>query len=194
MSRVRIYNEWDPLEEIIVGRIDGAQIPQADKGLLAIEYPHLTSLEQAPSGPFPRQVLEETAEDLERLAEAFERLGIHVRRPEIHDHAQCFRSLDWETDGLANCCPRDLLLPIGETIIETPMVLRSRQYESLSYRSLLMEYFHSGTHWIAAPRPRLLDSVYKSPGSDARFAIDESEPIFDAANVLRIGRDILYQT
>lgn len=193
MSKVRVHNEWDPLEEVIVGRVEGARVPMADEGVLAIEYPQLSSLAEVPSGPFSARVVEETAEDLERLVEAFEKLGICVRRPERHDHGRRFSSPDWESDGLANMCPRDLLLPIGETIIETPMALRARQYEVLSYRALLMEYFESGANWIAAPRPRLLGSVYKKPGSDARFAIDESEPIFDAANVLRIGRDILYQ-
>lgn len=168
MSIVHVHDEWTPLEEVIVGRIEG------------------------PSDPLPPRVMEETVEDLALLAAALEKLGVRVRRPERHDHARRFKSPDWETDGLANPCPRDVLLPVGETIIETPMVLRARQYETLSYRSLLMEYFESGARWIAAPRPRLLDSVYRSV-DDGRLMLDESEPIFDAANVLRVGRDILYQ-
>jgi N-dimethylarginine dimethylaminohydrolase len=192
MSIVRAYNEWDPLEEVIVGRIEGARVPVADAGVWAVEYPDAPSLEHIPSGPFPERVIEETAEDLELLVEALEGLGVRVRRPEPHDHARRFRSPDWETDGLANLCPRDVLLPIGETIIEAPMVLRARQYETLPYRSLLTEYFQSGAGWISAPRPRLLDTVYRRPGAGLA-AIDESEPLFDAANVLRIGRDILYQ-
>jgi len=192
-SLVRVHNEWDPLEEMIVGRIEGAQVPAPDRGLWAIEYPELPSIEQIPIGPFPRRVVDETIEDLDLLAEALEKLGVRVRRPDVCDHATPFRTPDWESSGLSNYCPRDLLLAVGETIIEAPMTLRARQYESVSYRSLLMEYFESGARWLCAPRPRLLDSVYRLPGSGARFAIDESEPLFDAANVLRVGRNILYQ-
>lgn len=192
MSIVHVHDEWAPLEEVIVGRIDGARIPTPDAGLMATEYPELTSPDEVPSGPFPPQVMEETAEDLALLAEALEKLGVRVRRPERHDHARRFRSLDWETEGFANLCPRDVLLPVGETIIETPLCLRARQYETLSYRPLLMEYFQSGAGWFAAPRPRLLDSAYRHLGGE-HYLLDESEPIFDAANVLRVGRDILYQ-
>jgi len=192
MSTVCAHNEWDPLEEVIVGRIEGARIPTPDKGLLAVEYPDLTSPADVPTGPHSPQVVEETAEDLEMLVEAFTKQGIRVRRPDLHNHHQRYRSLDWETDGLANLCPRDSLLAIGDIMIETPMVLRARQYETLSYRRILMDYLESGTKWFAAPRPRLLDSVYLPLGGGS-FGLDESEPIFDAANVIRIGRDVLYQ-
>ncbi len=192
MSLVRVHNEWDPLEEVIVGRVEGARLPAPDRGLMAIEFPELRSMDEAPRGPFPRRVVEETAEDLARLVETLEGLGVRVRRPAVHDHERRFRGFDWESEGMSNYCPRDLLLPVGETIIETPMVLRARQHESLSYRHLLLEYLESGASWICAPRPRLLDSVYKDVGG-AGLAVDESEPLFDAANILRVGRDLLYQ-
>lgn len=71
------------------------------------------------------------------------------------------------------------------------MVLRARQHEKLAYRTLLLEYFDHGASWRSAPKPRLLDRVYRMPqGFD--IAIDESEPLFDAANVARCGRDLFY--
>lgn len=191
MSLVCTHNDWDPLEEIIVGRIEGARVPRPDISVMAIDYPDLEPAE-VPSGPLPPRVVEETTEDLALLAEALEKQGVRVRRPDPHDHARRFRSLDWECEGASNVCPRDVLLAVGDAIIEAPMVLRSRQYETVSYRALLAEYFESGARWLAAPRPRLLDSSYISLGG-GNYALDESEPIFDAANVLRIGRDILYQ-
>ena len=190
-SLVRTHNDWDPLEEIIVGRIEGARVPKPDVSVTAIDYPDLDPAE-VPSGPLPLRVVEETAEDLALLTEALEKQGVRVRRPDVHDHARRFRSLDWESEGASNVCPRDVLLAVGDAIIETPMALRSRQYETLSYRAVLSEYSESGARWIAAPRPRLLDRSYISLGG-GNYALDESEPIFDAANVLRVGRDILYQ-
>jgi hypothetical protein len=42
--------------------------------------------------------------------------GVTVRRPQVTDHSTVFSSPDWQSDGEYNYCPRDLLLPIGETI------------------------------------------------------------------------------
>jgi N-dimethylarginine dimethylaminohydrolase len=191
LSLVNSFNEWDPLEEIIVGRVDGARIPRADPGLYALEFDELEDMSKIPSGPFSHRVLEETAEDLDILAAALEKLGVTVRRPDRIDHARVFRSPDWESDGFFNYCPRDSLLVVGDTIIEAPMVLRARQYENLAYRALLKEYLVEGARWISAPRPRLLDGQYRKRDG-FRIAIDDSEPLFDAANILRCGRDLLY--
>jgi len=69
--------------------------------------------------------------------------------------------------------------------------MRSRFLETLGYKDLLIEYFKSGAKWISAPKPRLLDDTYNDdPQADTK--INNYEPLFDAANVLRAGRDILY--
>ena len=35
---VNVHNEWDPLEEMIVGSAYGAQVPMPDRGLFALDY------------------------------------------------------------------------------------------------------------------------------------------------------------
>ena len=192
MSLVNVYNEWDPLEEMIVGVIDGARVPIGDKGLFALEYhEHHARIDQIPSGPYDPRIIEETREELEALVEVLEGQGVVVRRPRIADPSKVFASPDWESDGEYHYCPRDLLLPIGQTIIETPMPLRSRFFEVLAYKDLLLEYFESGANWISAPKPRLLDSIYGDMPSSG-VPLNDHEPLFDAANVVRCGRDILY--
>jgi N-dimethylarginine dimethylaminohydrolase len=192
MSLVQSFDEWSQLREVIVGRADFARIPTADKGLYCVEYRDLKSADLIPSGYYPQQCIEETQEDLEVLVEAFEQQGIVVRRPDVFDHAQAFSSPDWKTDGQFNYCPRDLFFCAGNTIIESPMTLRARQAEAISFRPILLDYLRSGSRWFAAPKPRLLDDFYRIPESEWQLAIAEDEPVFDAANVLRIGRDILY--
>ncbi len=193
MSSVNIHNEWDPLEEIIVGIADGARVPSADPGLWAVDYAsQLDSPDQIPTGGYARQVIEEAQEDLDALSSALETHGVRVRRPEPTRHEARFGTPEWEADGEYNYCPRDVLLPIGETIIEAPMALRTRYFESHAYRHLLEEYFESGARWVAAPRPRLPEDTWISsrPGE---VSLREGEPIFDAANVIRVGEDVLYQ-
>lgn len=190
-SRVSSYTEWDPLEEVVVGRALNARIARPDRGLFAVEYQGYGSVDRIPSGPYPERVVVETEEDLEALVETFQELGVVVRRPEVWDHAETCRSPDWETDGQYNFCPRDLFVVAGDWLIEAPMTLRCRQHEALSFKPLLLEYLRGGARWVAAPRPRLADDAYCLDGSHA-LALTEAEPVFDAANVLRLGRDILY--
>jgi len=191
MSLVDVHNEWDPLEEVIIGVIDGAQIPRVGPDLFAIEFKNLSAAQDIPIGPFPQRVVEETRAELEILCDELTALGVRVRRPSPRDLGTTFSTPDWASDGFYDYCPRDGLLVLGDTVIETPMVLRSRFFEPLAYRDLLLEYFASGARWISAPKPRLLDEMYRAdspPGS----RLGNQEPVFDAANVLRFGTDILY--
>ncbi|MDN3358151.1 hypothetical protein [Actinomadura sp. DC4] len=193
MSVINVHNEWDPLEEIIVGIADGARVPSVDGGLFAIDYAaDLDEPSQVPTGPYPEQVVEEAGEDLDGLAELLKSHGVTVRRPDFLDLSREFGTPDWSSDGYYNYCPRDVLLPIGNTIIEAPMVLRSRYFDAFSYRRLLLEYFDGGAQWISAPKPRLPDETY-NVRPESGSILNDLEPIFDAANVLRVGRDILYQ-
>ncbi len=187
MSIVNIKNEWDPLEEIIVGSALGAQIPRLDKGLKLIQGDSKIGA----AGPFSKRIIEETEEDLENLCQTLRRLDIRVRRPKIISTDKVFASPFWESDGMYHYCPRDILLTIDDMIIETPMSLRSRQYEVNAYKDYLIECLQSGSKWISAPKPELLDHTYNNVNAEENI-LSEHEPIFDAANVLRAGNDIIY--
>lgn len=73
----------------------------------------------------------------------------------------------------------------------TPNVFRSRYFETVGYKSILLDYMNSGSKWIAAPKPRLLDSTYNE-SDRSKSALGNLEPVFDAANILRAGKDIIY--
>ena len=191
MSLVNVHNEWDPLEEVIVGIAHGARIPTADKGLHAIRYKHTEGVENIPSGEHPQAVLDEAEEELEILATKLVELGVTVRRPEPTDHSAVFSSPQWRSDGMYNYCPRDIFLVVGTSIIETPMSLRSRFFEPFAYKKILNSYLLSGANWVSAPKPALPDEGYNLEDPD-QFALLEYEPVFDAANVLKLGRDIIY--
>lgn len=189
MSDVWSCNEWDTLEEVIVGNPLNARFPYADKSTQVAEYPD-RPLEEIPQGPFPDWIIEETEEDLNEFVDALEDLGITVRRPQIWPHDATFSTTCWTTKGYYNYCPRDIMLVIGDQIIETPNVIRSRSLEAFSYRDMLTEYLRSGAKWYSAPQPMLLDSLFDVDLSKPTPRNDE--PAFDAANVLRLGRDLIY--
>jgi N-dimethylarginine dimethylaminohydrolase len=182
-------NEWDPLEEVIVGNPLNARFPTADPSTRLAEFPD-RSVEEIPRGPFPQWIIDETEEDLDAFVAALTQAGVTVKRPQTWPHDARFSTMHWQSQGYYNYCPRDVLLVIGDQIIETPNVIRSRALETFSYRPLLLDYLKAGARWYGAPRPMLLDSLFDvdldrpTPRND--------EPAFDAANVLRLGRDLIY--
>jgi N-dimethylarginine dimethylaminohydrolase len=187
--RVWSCNEWDPLEEVIVGNPLNARFPTVDRSSQVAEFSD-RSLAQIPRGPFPQRIIEETEEDLAEFVRILQDLGVTVGRPETWPHEAKFSTIHWEAHGFYNYCPRDILLVIADQIVETPNVIRSRAQETFSYRSLLMAYMNSGARWYSAPKPMLLDSLFDVDLNKPTPCNDE--PAFDAANVLRLGRDLIY--
>ena len=59
MSTVWSCNEWDQLEEVIIGNPLNARFPTADLSAQLAEFPD-RPIAEIPSGPFPQQVIEET--------------------------------------------------------------------------------------------------------------------------------------
>ena len=101
-------------------------------------------------------------------------------------------------NGLYAAMPRDILIVVGNEIIEAPMAWRSRFFEYRPFRKLIKEYFHAGAKWTAAPKPQMSDDLYV-PESEFKvdtadtFVTTEFEPVFDAAEFTRIGKDIFVQ-
>ena len=111
------------------------------------------------------------------------------------------------------CGPcRDLLLTVGNEILEATMSYRSRWYEYLCYRPLFEQYFREDPkfRFEAAPKPRLIEETYKNKdwwsewnslseeeqwerAEKGDWIISEKELLFDAADVVRYGRDLFVQ-
>lgn len=191
MPAVSSHTEWEPLREVIIGTARHARFPTVDASFYPIAakgyYPDPKSV---PKGRFPDYVIEETEEDLTELAEFLSAEGVVVRRPEEIDFSGVYSTPFWRASGFFTFCPRDILLVVGETLIEAPVSLRCRQWEIAAYRKLLNDYMQAGARWISAPRPLLQDSLYVT--EDGEAGLGNLEPVFDAANVLRLGSDLLY--
>jgi hypothetical protein len=106
MSLVWSCNEWDPLEEVIVGNPLAARFPHADPSTRLAEYPD-REMEAIPQGPFPDWIIEETEEDLDQFVEVLEQAGARVRRPATWPHEAEFSTIHWTSRGYYNYCPRD---------------------------------------------------------------------------------------
>ena len=195
---VNVHNEWDPLEEIIVGTLEGMVIPPwepASAGPLYDE--HFRRFQSCAGQPWPAKEIAAAERQLEGFVRLLEAEGVIVRRPAPMSYTTGFATPQWSvSNALGAANPRDSLLIIGNEILETPMAWRSRYFETFAFRPLIREYFAAGAGWVSAPKPQLSDELYVKdfvrhrPGEPPRFIINDHEPIFDAADVIKCGRDI----
>ncbi|MEU7138140.1 scyllo-inosamine-4-phosphate amidinotransferase [Nocardia sp. NPDC046473] len=186
-------DEFSPLLEVVVGTADGARIPPLDRSALLNLYPDLGPAESArvAVGAFPSRVLAEAAEDLDGLAKLLADLGVRVYRPAPIVHDLEFGTPHWRTSGFYSYCPRDLALVVGSVIIATPSPMRARMFELAGLRELFQQRMLAGSAWIAAPPPQLREEMFPDDGQ-GRVTLGETEPVFDAANILRCGPDLFY--
>lgn len=209
MNIVNSWNEWDELEEVIVGSAENACFEPTEPG----SYPKLRDSKITDTIPFPSgqksDALNDKAnEELAGLAALLESQGVKVRRPEVQDFSASVKSPDFEVQNqYCAVCPRDVMITFGNEILEAPMSRRARFFEYLPYRKLTYEYWNTDPNmiWNSAPKPSMADSMYVESFWDwsteerhARmhefeFCVTQDEIIFDAADCSRFGRDIFVQ-
>ena len=204
---VSSWNDFDPLKHAIVGRADFTCIPSTEPATEA-KIPEDSDM-RGMWGPRPLETVERANYQLDTLAGLLESRGVRVDRPEPLQWNQAVMTPDFSTGSSFGCMPpRDVLLTVGKEILSAPMSFRCRFWEYLAYHSLMQKYFDEDPEfrWEQAPRPRLSDAAYKAGYFDEitieerlertaelDFVTTEHEPLFDAADVLRMGKDLFCQ-
>ena len=137
---ISTYNEWDPLERIIVGHADYANWPSTDP-VFAEESKKTTWTETpVPTGPVPKWIIDEANEDLLILSQTLYQLGVQVERPAPRNFVV--------TQGMYNYCPRDRFLIWGDTIVDPAMMYPCRDQERECYDYV----FHANHNIKVMPR------------------------------------------
>ena len=127
---VNSWNEWDPLKHIIVGRPDFSVI-QAPEPAVDRDFPN-DGFPLGKYGPFPQEMIEKAKEQMDNYAKILEKRGVRVDRPTPLDFNQRVQTPDWKQETMFGCMPpRDLLLTVGNEILEATMSYRSRWFEYL---------------------------------------------------------------
>ena len=205
---VSSWNDWDPLKRVIVGRCDNSVIPPEEPA--TSEKVPVDSEMRGMWGLRPLETVERGNECLENLVKILEDRGVVVDRPTPLQWNQAIGTPDFRNDSMMTCMPpRDILLTIGNEIMAAANSFRCRYYEYLAYWPLMEEYFEQDPDfkWTQAPRPRLTDRSYKHNYYDEKISLEERlertaakdfvttevEPMWDAADVMRMGKDLFIQ-
>tara|TARA_B100002019_G_scaffold88061_2_gene76272 strand:- start:533 stop:1531 length:999 start_codon:yes stop_codon:yes gene_type:complete len=180
MIKLKSNNGWDPLKSIIVGDASGARIPPLSRSMRNFMFANLEFhqiRELCAPWVYSTKVIDESQEDLEILADTLTKESITVYRPEKKNY------------GWMNYCPRDIFLVLDDIILETPNVMSIREYESLAYRHILNKL---DGRWLKAPVPQYLEESFDFSDLSVPTLMN-AEIMFDAPNVVRMGKTLLYQ-
>ncbi|MGY8903036.1 MAG: hypothetical protein ACKVIH_00595 [Burkholderiales bacterium] len=213
-GRVNSHNEWDKLKEVIVGTADGTTAALIWMRPGPIPPDVMEKARAIAAKACPKWFYDEVAEDLQNLADTLTKLGAKVLRPTPYDQTRMYGTPSWTSNSNNAYNARDLNLVVGNNVIESPSYLASRYYETSALYPIWYQYFDKGFKWIAAPKP-MLDYEAKLPyfrDENERVLTDEDlkhqqltggrleklhklseqEILFEAANTLRMGKDLLY--
>jgi len=186
-------NDWDELEEIIVGTATSCNIPDPNISILKCQFPEYEEeYIKSVSGYYPEQIIDEQNEDLEILSNTLKSLGVKVYRPDTTYADAETKSPTWHGKNWQYYSPRDLTFIVDDIIIETPTPLWNRQFETWGYRKIFTKLFKEGYKWLKAPVPILFDENYKEDTKGVP-SLNNEEILFEAANCVRANKDILYQ-
>ncbi len=191
---VNAEDEWSPLKAVIVGRAEHSCFPSEPRHLTRAFVPPEYLDEFRPHNPFPAEIVEKATQELDHFAEVLRQHGVTVYRPD---------EVDWlKHGGYTGAMPRDRLLTVGNTLIESIPAWGCRQKEiGLAYSTILSQLSHpEEAPWRVFRQPTLhgRDTIYEGKMGDSfdpkrDWAINNSRPAFDAADFMRLGKHLIGQ-
>ena len=216
--RVNSWNEWSKLKTIVVGRANNAAFNPEEPAFKArINSSNSSNELYWPSGLGKKQqVIDAANEQLDHLAQVLKSFKVNVLRPTTNiNFTQSIQSPLWKIDGMFCCvCPRDVMITLGNYILEATMSKRSRFFEYLPYRQIVNEFWNidKNMKWKSAPKPSMGNHMYRTDYwqkfvdfetkskeqqyqllHNWQYVLNEEELAFDAADISRFGEDIFVQ-
>jgi glycine amidinotransferase len=196
---MNVYTEFGNLTEVIVGVELGFSKRVLDftfKNMYR-DNMNLTNIYDDSFGEYKvsTKLIEERNADLDSLSELLTSLGVKVRRPLTLESPQMFRTPDWGSVVSSASNVRDIVLTYGNSIVETPLLVRNRVYENQALQHIFYNKFNEGANWVKAPTTSLaeksLDLEYWKDFRDFSKVPHNYEMGIDAAHCIKIGKDVI---
>jgi len=204
---VNSHNEWDQLEEVIVGDGFPTNLPLLDYTFKLFFHENLFDTKAYEFGKesISKRHCEEHSEDIEKFATLLQSFGVKVKRPKKPETIQKVITPVFESTIHPALNVRDMAMVVGDMIIESPPSCRYRYFENNLLHHLFLDYFKNGCSWVHAPKPLMTDNSFDLSWIDEnngrQYYVDSKqdenyydcghEIIFDAANCMRLGSHIL---
>ena len=213
--QINSHNEWDKLREVVLGTADKSITVLTWEKPEPLDNATLERAQKIAAGANPQWLLDEVNEDLDEVRVLFEKDGIVVHRPEMYDTSKMYSTpAGWCSTGNNAYNIRDLHIIDGNNVIESASPVKGRYFEATALYNVWYHYFERGFKWLTAPKPRLEgeiltpyfrdESERELTREDMRYKeltngrieelhrLTEKEILFEAANMVRMGKDILY--
>lgn len=191
--KLNSHNEWDNLREVIVGNAESRSC-LAFSTTEPVSEGKREQIEKLAREAYPQWLIDEVNEDLQELCDVLTKFGVKVLRPNSSNVGKTYSTPDWSACGDRQYNMRDLHLVVGNTVLESPSQERHRLFETTGLYDIWYKYFIEGFRWVAAPKPRLVGQymiTYHEDGHKHQ-KLTEDEILFEAANTVRMGKDLLY--
>jgi len=212
-------NEWSPLKSVILGRFFEEFSFNVD---ISFKYFFKESLAYLPNSnriKVKKQYIEELNEDLEEFKKALEKFNVKIYRPKTISKLHLFSTPNFKTELMPPLNVRDQTLILGNTIIETSVMQRSRYFENDLLKDIFYEAFLDEAKWVKMPSPTLQNKTFdveylnkKTKTSKEFFELKDElknnstivdknmnfnnnlkhfEMMIDAAQFVRFGKDVI---
>lgn len=182
-------DEWSLLKTVLVGRAENSCFPHEPPHMLEATMPKEHHHHFKPFNPFPPSIVQGATQELDNFARILQNEGITVHRP---------HEVNWllTNRGYTGAMPRDGLLVVGNTIIESCFAWHSRTDEvSLALGNLLSAFqSNPAVRVVRAPQLPVPDTLYDTTIDKSNpWAINNNRPAFDAADFMRFGSTVIGQ-
>ncbi|GHC39952.1 glycine amidinotransferase [Streptomyces cinnamoneus] len=206
---VNSFDEWSPLREVVVGSAAGYDAHELDLSF-RLFFTAFDDFAGQRTMPIAARYTEELCEDVEELVTALQQAGVTVHRPRARRGTSEIRTPAWRSTTTPALNIRDQAIILGDEIVETAPQVRARYFENDLLKPVFAHYFERGARWTSMPRPvmadtsfdltrahdRAMDPGHALPVDGGMAGADTGagggvEMMFDAAQCLRLGRDLL---
>lgn len=195
-----IFTEFWKLKKVIVWNVQNYNLDKLDITFKIAYWENmkLSNFDTYKDYKVDKQKIIERTTDLDNLADLLKKLWVVVYRPEELSDFKTFKTP--YSKGVLNAIssPRDRVLIYWDKIIETPPMWTKRYFENLLFYKLFFYFFDEFWFtWISAPNPFLsedrIDMIYWKDERDfSNFDRKKYDISFDAANILKIGKDLIF--
>jgi glycine amidinotransferase len=173
------WTEFQPLKEVILGKA------YSSDDITTEHFPD----DELRNGL--KKIFDETEEDVLKVKEFLESIGVNVRRPKVVfdlNKRRGFCNLHTFEFAFPDhpLQPRDTAGVYGDTLIDFYTGNNGRFFSNWSTYDYFVEYYKAGNNWLSMPMPNF-DSDTKQYDEH-----DGQRLLYHSANLLRCGHDIFY--